>query len=102
MLRAAATVSDLRAEKEEAIASFHRIADHCEALADSNARLSETKNMLQGEVERLCGTIESLRQENAQLRGNLMTFRDGFKAKLSQMAMEARFWNIDIPEQLAS
>jgi hypothetical protein len=31
-----------------------------------------------------------------------MTFRDGFKAKLSQMAMEARFWNIDIPEQLAS
>jgi chromosome segregation ATPase len=91
----------LEAELEEAQAELSQLSDdyislahRCEDAIGAGENLTARANALWRENQ------EQARQI-AQLQSNLSTFRDRFKARVSEMSMEARFWQLDIAELLA-
>jgi phage shock protein A len=97
----------LQAELTQAIAA----ADEATAIAaraiksrNDYAHLASTREVHVQELEslnlELCQQSVALHQRSEQLHGNLMAFRDRFKARVSEMQMESRFWQIDIGDLL--
>ncbi len=97
----------LQAELIETLAAAEEAATIAARAIDSRndyAHLASTLEAQRLELESinlsLCQKNAALHQRNEQLHGNLMAFRDRFKARVSEMQMESRFWQLDIAELL--
>jgi hypothetical protein len=93
-------IASLTAELENAKAELSLLGDSYLALAGHNEANVDKCQRLCAVAERLSAQNVEQQRQIAQLQSNLSTFRDRFKARVSEMSMEARFWGFDIPELL--
>lgn len=88
-----ADLEDAKAELSVLSDSYGELANLYEANVDKSLRLCAV-------AERLAAQNEERQRQIAQLQSNLSTFRDRFKARISEMSMESRFWGLKIEDLL--
>ncbi len=97
----------LQAELIETLAAAEEAATIAARAINSRNDYGHLASKLEAQVQNVGSANLSLAQENAalrqrneQLHSNLMAFRDRFKARVSEMQMESRFWQLDIADLL--
>jgi len=108
------TKAELYQRLRECDTAISQLRAHCaryeSALTDAgieNESLSNELAEASGLAQRAVIAAEALQAHQAvqaaqiaQLQSNLSAFRDRFKARCNEMSMEARFWQLSIPELL--